>query len=461
MASVAAGGDDKTPTVPLSDVDDHSGSLIAGFLVRGQDPYFPELAVELAELVLEDRSLPVAQGNRGTGVLTGGGMHAPHAPSTHTPLYSDHSIVKGDFPGSFKVPGTNTSLMIGGFVHADFFLDFNNIRTPDEFVPAAIPVPSSGAGRARLTGRRSRLWFRSATPTKQIGDIKTYMEFDFYNNEGLDLISAGGFLRTRQLWVEAMGWQFGQDYTSFANPAIWPLIFDIEGPSSFAGKRTGLLRRNFDNGTLMGAIGFEQPFSDLTFAPEFERFSPAPDLAGRIGVKGDWGLVMVHHVSRLLAAKDSATEATREYAYGWGLSLTGKVINPHCGCGKDFLLFSVTGGEGVGAYIEDTTGAKMDGFQDAAGNINPIKGFGWWAGYTHWWSKHWYTTTLWGATDFSPNALQAPDTYASSKYGAINLGWTPVKNYVLGIEYLYGQRSNFDGATGVANRMTIATQFTF
>ena len=56
---------------------------------------------------------------------------------------------------------------------------------------------------------------------------------------------------------------------------------------------------------------------------------------------------------------------------------------------------------------------------------------------------------------------QPADAFASSEYGAINLVWNPVERFIVGIEYLYGQRTNYDGATGLANRITIALQFTF
>jgi hypothetical protein len=239
---------------------------------------------------------------------------------------------------------------------------------------------------------------------------------------------------------------------------MWPLIFDIEGPSAFAGFRNGMIRKSFHCGPWDAAIAIEQPFSDVTLATGFERHTPAPDFIARLGLTEQWGNIQLAHVSRLLGARDSATQDVREYDYGWGLSLTTKLNT----VGKSFAQISVTGGTGVARYMEDGLLTQSSAaVQDATGSLTALDGFGAWGGYTHYWCDHWYTTALWGHLEYENSPLQAPDAFASSEYGAINLVWTPVQRFIVGIEFLYGERTNFDGATGVAHRMTIGSQITF
>src|SRR5512146_3319621 len=70
----------------------------------------------------------------------------------------------GSFPGSFLVPGTNTSLAIHGFVQFDAVHDFN--------------------GGTFMDVKPTRPNIETRTPTAY-GELKTYIEFDmnFFKNQ--------------------------------------------------------------------------------------------------------------------------------------------------------------------------------------------------------------------------------------------------------------------------------------
>src|SRR6185437_7153114 len=87
----------------------------------------------------------------------------------------------GSFPGSFLVPGTNTSIKIGGYAKIVGIYDIKgvpaaaaNVGNPDVEVPAAIPLSGSGAagahGALRFHARQSNINLDSRTPTAY-GDL--------------------------------------------------------------------------------------------------------------------------------------------------------------------------------------------------------------------------------------------------------------------------------------------------
>ena len=70
------------------------------------------------------------------------------------------AVEEGLFPKSFKIPGTDLSLAIGGYVKVDFIQDFSGIGDAYEFKTNSIPVEgSAGAdqgGRTTIHARETR-----------------------------------------------------------------------------------------------------------------------------------------------------------------------------------------------------------------------------------------------------------------------------------------------------------------
>lgn len=67
------------------------------------------------------------------------------APATVTAEERQKFVTRGLFPGSFLIPGSNTSFRFSGFVRLGETFDFNPIGSTDSFVTNSIPVPA-GAG---------------------------------------------------------------------------------------------------------------------------------------------------------------------------------------------------------------------------------------------------------------------------------------------------------------------------
>ena len=118
-------------------------------------------------------------------------------------------LIGGSFPRSFLIPGTDTSIRIGGFVDITglYFLQGANSGNPGlpstnagqngnlnsmplgpQFVPGLglVPAPpqhSRGNGVFNMSPEQSRLNFQTRTPTEW-GEARTFIELDFAGNGG-------------------------------------------------------------------------------------------------------------------------------------------------------------------------------------------------------------------------------------------------------------------------------------
>ena len=82
-----------------------------------------------------------------------------------TDLEREKFVTRGLFPGTYLIPGTNTSFKWYGFVRLDGNYDFNPIGGTDSFVTAQIPIPQGRGQNYALNPRYSRLGLDTWTPT--------------------------------------------------------------------------------------------------------------------------------------------------------------------------------------------------------------------------------------------------------------------------------------------------------
>src|SRR6202162_5695939 len=103
----------------------------------------------------------------------------------------DNVVTGGATKGSFKLPGSNTSVTLGGYVKLDavFSNPSAGVDTKGDLFldPTAIPVgPTAGhneRNQDKFGARESRLFVKKNTPTS-MGDLNTHVEFDFYGADG-------------------------------------------------------------------------------------------------------------------------------------------------------------------------------------------------------------------------------------------------------------------------------------
>src|SRR4051812_16111867 len=130
------------------------------------------------------------------------------------------AVTGGATPGSFKLPGSNTSVTIGGYVKLDAVASDRSAgvgSTADlELEAGAVPVgPSAGANernQVKLHARQSRFFAKTSTPSNW-GEVTTYLEFDLFGASGNESVSNSHGLRVRHAYGTLGNLLVGQTWT--------------------------------------------------------------------------------------------------------------------------------------------------------------------------------------------------------------------------------------------------------
>jgi DcaP outer membrane protein len=417
-----------------------------------------ELRKHLGEVAETQQAVIKDAQSRGLLTLEGG------QPRLTTPDFFDVNkyVAEGDFPGSFLIPGTKTSLQIGGFVQLDAIVDSDRIGDKDAFVVSTIPTGDSraGAGNTSFSIRQTRLFLKTQTPTKDWGNLVTYVEMDFFGTDGAEP-------RIRHAYGQ-IGDKFqllaGQTWSAFQDATVFPSTLDFQGPAGIITSRRPQvrLRQEWDK-RWTSVISIEDPKSDVTTPSGFvgEKSTPYPDLDANVRWTPDWGHLQLSGVLRYLQIDPD--DGPRESALGYGLSLTGsvktfRIDDKHV----DSLLFQAAAGNGIARYINDTSGLGLDAVLSTSGNdLDGLDTFAGMIAYQHWWHRKWASTVGYSIVTIDNSDSEPGSDYHSGQYGVLNLRYYPAERVMLGVELLYGVREDKDGSSGDDLRVQFSAQYRF
>src|SRR5262249_4851964 len=183
-----------------------------------------------------------------------------------SPLDSDRFVTRGMFPGSFLIPGINTSVRFRGFVRLTGLYDFDPIGSRDDFVTNTIPVPKQTGQNANLSARYSRIAMETWTPTPfHEWNVHTFIEGDFFNGPAQAVGGGGNPFRLRFAFIDFGYFRLGQQNTVFMDGNAFPNTVDFAGPRGLVNQRRPGFRMTLPLcDKLFWAVGIEQPFSDIT-----------------------------------------------------------------------------------------------------------------------------------------------------------------------------------------------------
>ena len=374
------------------------------------------------------------------------------------------TVTRGDHPGSFRLPGTDTSVRIGGYVKADLIYDIGP-DVGDTFAASAIPADGSAEdrqnGNFRAHARQTRLNFTSWTPT-DIGEAMLFLEGDFFGTGGNEVFSNSTSFRLRHAFGEVGPILAGQTWTLFMPLTSYPETVDFFGPSGIPFIRQGQLRythqiddawsvavsaenselsaRDFEGNSVGSSRG------DLRFGVD-----TLPDFVGAVSYDRDGWHGRIAGVARLL---DTEAAGSDDREFGWGLTASAVVPT----FGDDSFQANFTYGDGIGRYI--INGFDQDAIIKENGNISTIRSWGLALGYTHHWSDRFRSNLVYGRYQVLDTEF-ATDTESLDTVHA-NLIWQPDPKLQFGVEYVFGNRRFDDGGLdNQAHRVQLAAQFLF
>jgi hypothetical protein len=396
-------------------------------------------------------------------------------PAPVTPEEREKFVTRGIVPGSFLVPGTNTSFRIRGFVRLTGIYDANPIGSADIFVPNTIPVPQQRGQNYNMTARASRLAVETWTPTPiNEWTVHTFIEGDFFNGPAQAAGGGGNPFRLRHAFVDFGYFRVGQQNSVFMDATTWPSLVDFQGPAGWVNARRPGARVTLPLADqLFWAAGVEQPFSDITTNGLGTNVQDMPDFATHLRYETDVGHIQVSGILRSIEYQPTGGSTTRRAGYGlsagttfhpWAILIGSNPVrqdNPTA-LERCRIIGQFTVGRGIARYFLDTAGLGLDGQADPVnGAFDTLSGTAFVVAYEHWFSEKWLSNFTYSQTRVGSNGVQPVSTYLGGKYLGATLWYIPVVNLSLGLEYLWGERENLDGQRGQANRISAMVQYNF
>ena len=407
------------------------------------------------------------------------------------------SVVVGDLPGSYRVPGTDVSIRLYGFAEMNYIHDLGGDNSDIDYSTFAPYMPLDGSperqrtNRDYLTGRTSRIGVDAGTPTKY-GVLGIKLEGDFNNeprtgNTALygapsnvitqQQTNSYGF-RVRHLFGQFGGLLVGQTWSTFQDVDNFPETVDFNGPIGQTFIRQPQIRYTYGTpswGNFTVALENSSTYvlDDTGTATALATsLSRMPDVVLRWDRGFEWGAASVRAVTQDLHVSDGASVNASKRGWGGAASASFKTR------GDDLLFANVTGGYGIGRYLNYIEGAIYDPATNAVlaeSAIGAVVGYQYKpTGWVRVNLAYGMTTnfdndyTRFVETTFRLDQNGNPTTsLASGRFGInrwvhqAHLGpiFTPIKGVDLGLEGIWAKRVTVAGERGDDLRFNFSAKY--
>lgn len=372
-------------------------------------------------------------------------------------------VTGGATKGSFKLPGSNTSVTLGGYVKLDAIFSDRSAgvaSTADqEYEAGGVPVGAAAdneRNQVKLHARQSRFSLKTSTPT-ELGDLTSFVEFDLFGAAGNESVSNSNGLRVRHAYATLGNFLFGQTWTTFSDVATYPETVDFGGPAGVIFARQAQVRWTEAFAGGRWALALENPEtvvslpSGESFRADDDRF---PDIAGQIRFDTSRGSYSIAGLARQLRVDSAAAPASRDRKWGAALGVNGVVPL----FAKDDVRFSAYYGNAIGRY---SVGFFSDALLDSDSHLVLPKQWLAMAAYRHFWSANLRSTIALSALRSNNPAATAGSVNKAAQSAHVNVIWSPLAQVNLGVEYIHAMREIESGETGRLNRIQTSAQYVF
>ena len=347
---------------------------------------------------------------------------------------------------------------VGGQVKLKGYFDWNGSIPSSGFSPYEIPIPKDPARLRNLAASASGtgLFFTLLGTNRLLGSFMAYFQADFggYNNRGF---------RIKKAYLSFRDWTVGYTTTTFEDTKAEPSTVDGAGPNGINSRTNMLVRymKEFrQHFTVAGSVEFpsQSIMADGTsteacnpYIPDFAAFAQYQwnNAASHIRISG---------LLRTLSYRDLLSMQNHNIT-GWAVQLS-TVIK----AAPNLNLYGIAStGRGHASYTTDLGNGSFDLIpdQDQPGLLYAPMSVGYVAGVQYFFTKKLFSDIAFSEQRYYPRHATAGTEYQYGLYVAANLFWDITPRQELGLEYLYGRRSDFDGSHGSASRVMAMLMLSF
>ena len=348
-------------------------------------------------------------------------------------------------------------LGIGGYLQAKVEYDFDRAVDNVDFLPSAIYGKGGPSSQLQMDMTNSTIFMKLVGKSRFLGDFVVYTSGN-WRGSGLGFQLLNAYMSTKYL-------KFGYGVGNFMDINALPTTIDYGGPCGMTFYRTTqvMLQYGFDWGLSMG-VALENPNVAMEtneyISVDAQRVPNVPvyiqyDLMGNSN-----NHIRVGAVMRDMYYTDKVSGKNSDKV-GWGVQASLLATMGGLQLNGQFTM-----GEGIGSFVNNISNIGVDLVPDpeTPGNALLLRSESWYAG-----AQYNFTDKFMVSAAYSQTALRSRNGYAEfnptasrkGQYVVANAIYNLNRNLQIGVEYLHGWRTNFDGSIYNANRVNLSARYDF
>lgn len=348
-------------------------------------------------------------------------------------------------------------LGIGGYLQAKVEYDFDRAVDNVDFLPSAIYGKGGPSSQLQMDMTNSTIFMKLVGKSRFLGDFVVYTSGN-WRGSGLGFQLLNAYMSTKYL-------KFGYGVGTFMDINALPTTIDYGGPCGMTFYRTTqvMLQYGFDWGLSMG-VALENPNVAMEtneyISVDAQRVPNVPvyiqyDLMGNSN-----NHIRVGAVMRDMYYTDKVSGKNSDKV-GWGVQASLLATMGGLQLNGQFTM-----GEGIGSFVNNISNIGVDLVPDpeTPGNALLLRSESWYAG-----AQYNFTDKFMVSAAYSQTALHSRNGYAEfnptasrkGQYVVANAIYNLNRNLQIGVEYLHGWRTNFDGSIYNANRVNLSARYDF
>lgn len=348
-----------------------------------------------------------------------------------------------------------TALGIGGYIEGVGQYDFNGAIDGNGFTTFEIPVPrdNSMLNRFDADATHSTIFLRLLTKTR-FGILNGYIQTNFSGNNG----NYGVVLK--QAYLSLAGFTVGLTNSTFDDPSAGVPTIDYQGPSGSIGVKNLIFqyKRRFNN-NWSAAISIEGNKGTYTTSAENKEISQrCPDIPAYIQYA--WGNgkdhIRLSGIYRNLSYRNLVTGKNHGVS-GYGVMLSGLATPVNLVT----FYYQAAYGKGIGRYVNDLSGfgydliSSSDGKMKAPEDLGIVGGIQFNITPNFFISGSYSLNRVYGAGEMGGTGYRKADYYVANAF------YNFLDGFQVGIEYLHGNRDDYNGMSNSANRIEAMVKYSF